>query len=103
MTERSRGRPAHSAGERHRSTLQRPTWRTVAGSYAALAALLLSLWAVGDPLAAGLAVAATAALRAVTRRAVWLYRCLQDCRELTVDVAGRVEITVTRTWAEEAC
>lgn len=82
---------------RDRFATKQPTWGNVLAAYALMAAVLLLLWAVSNPLAGAIALAAIVGLSVGARRAVRLIRCFQDCREFAVDLVGNVRITVTRT------
>lgn len=86
-----------------RTDADRLTWRRVLASYAMLAAFPLLLWAVSDPLAAGLAVAGSAGAVVTTRHARRLARCVEECRGLAVDLPGTVDVTVTWEAGCDAC
>lgn len=87
---------------RDRTGIERLSWRSVLAGYAVMAVLLLSLWAISHPVAGAAVIVAVVGLHAAARRAVRLARCLRVCREFTVDLGGRVRVTVTRTGAGDA-
>ncbi|QLG61668.1 hypothetical protein HUG12_07980 [Halorarum salinum] len=74
--------------------IDQPTWRSVLVSYAAMAAIPLSLWAVSRPLAAVAVLAAAAALFVGVRRAPGLARCYRECRGIAFDLGGTVRVTI---------
>lgn len=80
----------------HRWAWEDPSRRDLLVTYALLAAVPLSLWAVAHPTAGALAVATVAGLVTVGRRAAAVARCLATCRQLTFDLAGDIRVTVTR-------
>ena len=87
---------------RYHTDFKHPGWRGVLAGYALLATGVLSLWAVSNPTAGAVALAAALGLFVGVRRAAALVRCLRVCREFTVDLGGSVRITVTRTSANDA-
>ena len=88
---------------RFRSRPKTPTWRSVIAAYAVVAALPVLFWAVSNPLAGGVGLAAALALRATARRGAKLRRCLRDCEGFAVDLGESVRVTVTRPPADECC
>lgn len=81
---------------RHRPAPDQPTWRGLLASYVLVAAVPLSLWVIERPLVRAVAIAAVVGLLVGAHRVSRLAWCLHVCRELTVDLAGVVRITITR-------
>ena len=81
----------------------RLTWRRVLVSYAMMAAIPFLLWAVSDPLAAGLTVAGSAGAVVATKHARRLAHCIEECQELALDLPGTVGVTVTWGASCETC
>lgn len=80
---------------------RRPDWQGVLTGYALVASIPLVLWAVEYPSAAIAALVTVLGLVAAVRRGSRLARCLYGCRPLTVDLAGRVRITITRPHTDD--
>lgn len=80
-----------------------PTWQRVLVSYTAIATVLLLLWAVSDPLASVVLLAAFAVLFAGARWTLALARCLAECGGFAFEVGERVRIRVTRSCPAESC
>lgn len=91
------------ADHRHHPTGTEPTWRSLLASYLLMAAVPALIWTGNHPLT-GVAVLSTAVgLTIGVRRASELARCLSDCGGFSVDLAGRVRVTVTQTNATDVC
>lgn len=86
---------------RRRQVPEHATWSDVLASYLLAATIPLALWILGRPLVRAAAVAAVAGLLGVAHRASRLAWCLHVCRELTVDLAGAVRITITRVPTDD--
>ncbi len=83
-------------------TSRRPDGRTILTGYALVAAVPVVLWAVEYPSTAVAALVIVVSLVAATRRASRVVRCLYGCRPLTVDLAGRVRLTITRPHTDDS-
>ncbi|WP_435065319.1 hypothetical protein [Halobaculum sp. EA56] len=79
-----------------RTGIERPSWRSIVAGYAVVVAGLAALWAVSNPVAGATVLAAAGAVRLGAPRVAGAVRCLRVCREFTVDLGGRLRITVTR-------
>lgn len=77
-------------------TPDQPTWTGLAASLAMVPAVVLALWVLASPLVRTGLLVAVAVLVVATGRAARLAWCVQTCRELTLDLAGGIEVTVTR-------
>ena len=84
---------------RPRPLPERPTWRGILVGYALVLAVPALLWAISQPVAAGVATTALVGGTVVTRRAAWLVRCLHDCGAVSLAL-GRVRITIARTGCD---
>jgi len=85
---------------RDHSVRGEPTWTDLLVSYGLIAGAFLLFWAVSQPLAALVAVAAVLALVLGVRRAAKLVRCLRECGGFVVDLGGAVQVCVTRASAD---
>lgn len=65
-------------------------------SYLLLAAVPAGLWVAANPVTGGAIVAIGVVALLGARHVRGLVRCLVVCRQLTVDLGGVVEVTVTR-------
>lgn len=84
--------------DRERDRAQRETsWRSVLSGYVLLAVFFVGLVAVSYPLDTALALSVAGGLFVGARHAVRLGRCLRDCGAFSLDLGGRVRITVART------
>lgn len=81
---------------------RRPDWRAILTGYALVALVPLGLWAAENPLTAVVTLVTVVALVAAVRRGSRLARCLYGCRPLTVDLAGRVRLTITRPHTDDS-
>jgi hypothetical protein len=86
-----------------RTDSDRLTWRRVVVSYAMMAAIPVLLWAVGEPVTAGLLAAGGAGAVVATTRARRLSRCVEHCEGLAADLPGTVDVTVTWDASCDAC
>jgi hypothetical protein len=86
-----------------RTDSDRLTWQRVLASYAMMAAFPLLLWAVSEPVTAGLLIAGSAGAVVVTTHARRLARCVEECRGLVLDLPGTVDVTVTWEADCDAC
>lgn len=82
-----------------RPVTDRPTRRSVAAGYVAIATVPVLLWAVANPLAAPVVAAALAsavgALRIAAPRVRRLVDCVRECCCATVGVGESVRVTVS--------
>lgn len=79
-----------------RTGVEQPSWGSILAGYAAIAGVLATLWAVSNPVAALTVVLAGVAVRRGAPRATAAVRCVRVCREFTVDLGGRLRITVAK-------
>jgi hypothetical protein len=79
----------------------RPTWRGILVGYALVLAVPALLWAISQPVTAGVAAAGLLGGRVATRRGVWFVRCLRDCGAVSRSL-GCVRITVSRPGCDVA-
>ncbi|SHH44638.1 hypothetical protein [Halobaculum gomorrense] len=79
-----------------RTGTEQPGWQGILAGYALIGAALASLWSMSYPAAAASILAAAAVVRLGAPRVAAAVRCLRVCREFTVDLGGRLRITVTR-------
>lgn len=83
-----------------RPTTDRPTRQRLTAADLAVVAVPVLLWAVANPLTALVVTAALAtavvAFRLALSRARRLAECVRECCCATVDVGGRVRITLSR-------
>jgi hypothetical protein len=68
-----------------------------------LAATVLLLWAVTNPLFGAATVAAVVGLGLGAHRLLALARCLSECGGFTLDVGETFQICVTRPSATDFC
>ncbi len=73
-----------------------PTLQSILAAYAVVAAFPLLLWVISNPLAGAVTVLTTVTLITGARRAVVLVRCFYECQGFTVDLGGKVRITVAQ-------
>ncbi|QZP36356.1 hypothetical protein [Halobaculum magnesiiphilum] len=85
-----------------RTGIEQPSWRSILAGYVLIAGLLASLWAVSNPAAALTLLLAGVAVRRGTPRAAAAVRCVRVCREFTVDLGGRLRITVAKPPVDDA-
>lgn len=86
-----------------RTDADRLTWRRVLVSYAMMAAIPLVLWAVSEPVTAGLVAAGSAGVAVATTHARRLARCVEQCEGLAADLPGTVDVAVTWGAGCETC
>ncbi|UPV99147.1 hypothetical protein M0R88_11480 [Halorussus gelatinilyticus] len=79
------------------------TWLDVLVSYAMMLAIPVAMWAASNLVTGGIAVAATAGLLVVGRRAYELARCFSECGGFALDVGGKARITVAWTHTDDSC
>ncbi|MXR40206.1 hypothetical protein GRX01_02380 [Halobaculum sp. WSA2] len=79
-----------------RTGVEQSSWGSVLAGYAVIAGVLASLWAVSNPIAALTVLLAAVAVRRGAPRAAAAVRCVRVCREFTVDLGGRLRITLTK-------
>ncbi|WP_226005584.1 hypothetical protein [Natrinema salinisoli] len=87
---------------RYRPAVEQPSWERVLASYALVPALLFLLWAISQPHAAIVVLTATVALFLVARRSLGLARCLSDCGGFSVDLGGKLRITIARPQVDDS-
>lgn len=79
-----------------RTGVEQPSWGSILAGYAAIPGVLVTLWAVSNPIAALTVLLAGVAVRRGAPRAAAAVRCVRVCREFTVDLGGRLRITVAK-------
>lgn len=80
---------------------EQPTKSAVLVSYVMAAAIPLSLWALSHPLVGIAVLAAGVGLFVGARRASRLAWCVDNCRELTFDLAGELRVSITHVPTDD--
>lgn len=80
---------------------EQPTWSGVLVSYALLVGFTLFLFFLSRPLVGIVGLAAVVGLYVGAPRVSRLIRCVSHCRELTFDLAGEIQVTITQTRIDE--
>jgi hypothetical protein len=86
---------------RYRPAVEQPSWEGVLASYALVPALLLLLWLISQPRTATVVLTATAGVLLGVRRALELARCVSDCGGFSVDLGGKLRITIAQPHADD--
>ncbi|MDS0474078.1 hypothetical protein [Natrinema sp. 1APR25-10V2] len=81
---------------------RRTDWQAILTGYALVAAVPVVLWAVENPATAVATLGVVVGLAVAARPAWRLAHCLYGCRPLTVDLAGRVRLTITRPRTDDS-
>lgn len=87
---------------RHRPAVEQPSWRGILVSYALIPVVFLSLWGISHPLTATVIIVATVCLLLTLRRTLNLARCLSNCGGFSIDLGGKIRITIARPQVDDS-